>query len=156
MAIQVSDCVSWRFLSNKVFTSFAMANDLTQLFYDVACEIDSHAYETIHDDESDEFLDLYQCFLATSDFTLQELQRKFPTLPVVAINRHNLAEFDLLDVLPFDEDALPILQALQNGDDVFLIGVTHWGTSWDYVTLECTDKELVDEYCKSTNTQPIY
>lgn len=156
MAITVSDRISWHFLSCKVFNSFEMANDLTQLFFDVACEIDSHAYETIHSDESDEYLDLYQCFLATSDYTLHELQEKFPTLPIVSINRNNLEGFDLLDVLPFDEDALPILQALQNGDDVYLIGVTHWGTSWDYVTLKCTDQALIDEYCNSTNTQPIY
>jgi len=115
--------ISFEKLFNRLFTDAILCNDITKLFYtDINGQYSEVEVEvgTDYDEETDEYLDIYQYFIVDfNNYTyskMQELKEKLGK------------EF--------------ILYYLSNLD-LYIVGITHFGTGWDYVL---TDIIPTDNY----------
>lgn len=117
--------ISFKRLFDKLFTDAILCNDITKLFY---ADIDGQYIEpfceigTDYDEENDEDIEIYQYFIVDfNSYTYSEMQRFSEQLK---------KEFILYYI-----DEL----------DIYVLGITHFGTSWDYVLTNIEPTENTDE-----------
>jgi hypothetical protein len=115
--------ISYRRLINKFFTDMILCNDITKLFYN---EIGGKYCEPTlelgadYDEETDEYFDIYQYFIVDFSSYTYSLFEKY---------REQLGN----ELILYYIDEL----------DIYILGVTHFGTGWDYVL---TDLEPTTDY----------
>lgn len=115
--------ISYKRLVNKFFTDMILCNNITKLFYNQIggeyCE-PSLELGTDYDEENDEYFDIYQYFIVDFSSYTYTLFEKY---------REQLGN----ELILYYIDEL----------DIYILGVTHFGTSWDYVL---TDFEPTTDY----------
>lgn len=106
--------ISYKRLIDRLFTDMILCNDITKLFYNTIGEKYIEPEMEIgkdYDEENDEYVDVYQYFIVDfNSYTYEHILKKY------AKQLGN--EFILYYI-----DAL----------DLYILGVTHFGTGWDYV-----------------------
>ena len=119
--------ISYKRLVNRLFTDMILCNDITKLFYN---EIGGKYTEpefvvgTDYDYETDSYADIFQYFIVDfNSYTYEHILKKY------AEQLGN--EFILYYIEPLD---------------LYILGVTHFGTGWDYVL---TDIEFTNDIDKS-------
>ena len=117
--------ISFKKLINRLFDSMIMCNDITKLFYK---QIDGEFLEPElfigydYDEDADEYTEIYQYFIVDFNSYTYNILEKFKK----ELNN----EFVLYYV-----DYLGI----------YVLGVTHWGTGWDYVLTDIEPTNDIDE-----------
>ena len=105
--------ISFRRLVERLFTDMVLCNNITKLFYTDINGVYSEPQKEIgedYDTENDEYIDVYQYFIVDfSSWTYDFMQKYQEQLG----NEFILYYIDELDM--------------------YILGVTHFGTSWDYV-----------------------
>ena len=112
--------ISYRRLIQYLFSDMILCNDITKLFYaDINGKYNEINLEigTDYDEESDDYIDIYQYFIVD-----------FPNFNLDFMNKYCQNE-----IILYYSDLL----------DIYILGVTHFGTGWDYVL---TDFEYTTEY----------
>ena len=113
--------ISFKRLFDKLFTDAILCNNITKLFCaDINGEYNEPQIEigTDYDEESDEYIDIYQYFIVDfSSWTYSKMQELKEQLG----NEFVLYYIDVLDI--------------------YVVGVTHFGTSWDYVLTDIEPTE---------------
>ena len=115
--------VSFKRLVNKLFTDMILCNDITKLFYaDINGKYSEIDFEigTDYDEENDKYIDVYQYFIVDFSNYTYSLFEKY---------REQLG----------NEFILYYLEEL----GLYILGVTHFGTGWDYVL---TNIEYTTDY----------
>ena len=113
--------ISFKTLVNKLFTDMILCNDITKLFYN---EISGKYTEpqieigTDYDEETDEQVDIYQYFIVDFSSWTYELMTKYKE------------QFGKEFILYYIEEL-----------DLYILGVTHFGTGWDYVLTDIEPSE---------------
>ena len=113
--------ISFKRLVNKLFTDMILCNDITKLFYN---EIGGKYTEpeieigTDYDEETDEQIDVYQYFIVDFSNWTYELITKYKE------------QFGKEFILYYIEEL-----------DLYILGVTHFGTGWDYVLTDIEPSE---------------
>ena len=113
--------ISFKTLVNKLFTDMIPCNDITKLFYN---EIGGKYTEpqieigTDYDEESDEYIDIYQYFIIDFSNWTYDLMTKYAE------------QFGKEFILYYIEEL-----------DLYILGVTHFGTGWDYVLTDIEPSE---------------
>jgi hypothetical protein len=105
--------ISFKRLVERLFTDMVLCNNITKLFYTDINGVYSEPQKEIgedYDTENDEYIDVYQYFIVDFSSWTYELMKKY--------NEQFGNEFILYYI-----DEL----------DMYILGVTHFGTSWDYV-----------------------
>lgn len=117
--------ISFKRLVDKLFPSMILCNDITKLFY---ADINGKYIEpnteigTDYDEANDEYTDIYQYFIVDFPGYIYSLFKQY---------KEQLGkEFILyyIDVL-----------------DIYILGVTHFGTGWDYVLTDIEPTTNLDE-----------
>lgn len=117
--------ISYKRLVNNLFTDMILCNDITKLFYN---EIGGKYTEPEVEigcecDENDEYIDIYQYFIVDfSGYTYEHILKKY------AKQLGN-------------EFILYYIEAL----DLYVLGVTHFGTGWDYVLTDIEPTENIND-----------
>lgn len=115
--------ISYIRLINELFTDIILCNNISKLFYnyigDKYCEPLLEIGED-YNHETDEYLDIYQYFIVNCSSYTYRLFEKY---------REQLGNELILYYI--------------NELDIYILGVTHFGTSWDYVL---TDIEPTTDY----------
>ena len=118
--------ISFKRLVNKLFTDMILCNDITKLFYaDINGTYNEVEFEigNDYDEENDEYIDVYQYFIVDfNNYTYSLMQEYAEQLG---------KEFILYYI---------------NELDLYILGVTHLGTGWDYVL---TDIEYTTDFNKA-------
>lgn len=113
--------ISFKTLVNKLFSNMILCNDITKLFYTDINGVYSEPQKEIGEDyntENDEYIDVYQYFIVDfSNWTYDFMKRYQEQLG---------SEFILYYI-----DEL----------DMYILGVTHFGTCWDYVLTDIEPSE---------------
>ena len=105
--------VSFKRLVNKLFTDMILCNDITKIFYaDINGKYNGIDIEVgnDYDEENDKYIDIYQYFIvdfSNYTYSLFEKYRK---------------QFGKEFILYYISEL-----------DLYILGVTHFGTGWDYV-----------------------
>ena len=113
--------ISFKRLVEKLFSDMILCNDITKLFYS---EIDGKYTEpkieigTDYDEETDEQVDIYQYFIVDFNNWTYKLMTKYKE------------QFGKEFVLYYIEEL-----------NLYILGVTHWGTGWDYVLTDIEPSE---------------
>lgn len=113
--------ISFKRLVNKLFTDMILCNDITKLFYN---EIGGKYTEpeleigNDYDDENDCTIDIYQYFIVDFSSWTYELMKKYAE------------QFGKEFILYYIEEL-----------DLYVLGVTHFGTGWDYVLTDIEPSE---------------
>ena len=115
--------INFKRLVNRLFTDMILCNDITKLFYatisneysEPICEVGND-----YDEESDDYIDIYQYFIVDFSNYTYSLFEKY---------REQLGK----------EFILYYIEEL----GLYILGVTHFGTGWDYVL---TDIEPTTDY----------
>ena len=117
--------ISFKRLVNKLFTDMILCNDITKLFY---ADINGKYIEpnteigTDYDEENEEYVNIYQYFIVDFSGYTYNLFEKY--------NEQLGNEFILYYI-----DEL----------DIYILGVTHLGTGWDYVLTDIEPTTNLDE-----------
>ena len=113
--------ISFRRLFDKLFTDAILCNDITKLFYaDINGKYSEPLAEigTDYDEENDEYIDIYQYFIVDfNSYTYSKMQEFSEQLGQEFIMYY-------IDIL-----------------DIYVVGITHFGTSWDYVLTDIEPTE---------------
>ena len=113
--------ISFKRLVNKLFSDMILCNDITKLFYN---EISGKYTEpeieigTDYDEETGEQVDIYQYFIVD-----------FSNLTYKLITKYK-EQFGKEFILYYIKEL-----------DLYILGVTHFGTSWDYVLTDIKPSE---------------
>ena len=117
--------ISYKRLVNKLFTDMILCNDITKLFYN---EIGGKYTEPEVEigcecDENDEYIDIYQYFIVdfsryTYEYILQKYSKQLGN-----------------DIILYYIEQL----------DLYVLGVSHLGTSWDYVLTAVEPTDNINE-----------
>ena len=117
--------ISFKRLVNKLFTDIILCNDITKLFY---ADINGKYSEaenkigTDYDEENDNYIDVYQYFIVDfSSWTYDFMEKHAEQLG--------------------KEFILYYLEEL----GLYVLGVTHFGTGWDYVLTDIKPTENAQE-----------
>ena len=117
--------ISFKRLFNKLFTDAVLCNDITKLF---CTNINGKYIEPFieigkdYDEENDNYIDIYQYFIVDfSSCTYSKMQQFSEQLG--------------------NEFVLYYLDEL----DLYIVGITHFGTSWDYVLTDIEPTENLKE-----------
>lgn len=105
--------ISFRRLINKLFTDMVLCNNITRLFYTTINDKYSEPIYEVgndYDEEHDEYINIYQYFIVDFSSYTYSLFEKY---------REQLG----------NEFILYYIDEL----DIYILGVTHFGTGWDYV-----------------------
>lgn len=105
--------ISFRRLVERLFTDMVMCNNITKLFYTDINGVYSEPQKEIGEDyntENDEYIDVYQYFIVDFSNWTYDFMKKY--------QEQLGSEFILYYI-----DEL----------DMYILGVTHFGTGWDYV-----------------------
>ena len=117
--------ISFKRLVNKLFTDMILCNDITKLFY---ADINGKYIEpnteigTDYDEENDGYVDIYQYFIVDFSNYTYSLFKKY---------REQLG----------NEFILYYIDEL----DIYILGVTHFGTGWDYVLTDIEPTTNLDK-----------
>lgn len=117
--------ISFKRLVNKLFTDMILCNDITKLFYN---EIGGKYTEpqieigTDYDEKTEEQIDIYQYFIVDFSSWTYELMQKY------------VQQFGKEFILYYIEEL-----------DIYILGVTHFGTGWDYVLTDIEPTENAQE-----------
>lgn len=115
--------ISYKRLVNRLFTDMILCNDITKLFYTELNEQYIEPEFVVGCDYSEEYeenIDVYQYFIVDfNSYTYEYILKKY-------------AEQLGNDIILYYIDEL----------DLYILGVTHFGTGWDYVL---TDIEPTDD-----------
>lgn len=118
--------ISFKRLFDKLFTDAILCNNITKLFYaNINGEYNEPQIEigTDYDEENDEYVDIYQYFIVDfSSWTYSKMQELSEQLG--------------------KEFVMYYIETL----DIYVIGITHLGTYWDYVL---TDIEPTEDIKKA-------
>lgn len=124
---QKNNKISYKRLVDKLFTGMVRCNDIKKLFY---CKIgDNYVMPNVevgcdYDDGLNEYIYIYQYFIVDfNNYTYEHILQKYAK---------QLGE----------EFILYYIEEL----DLYILGVTHYGTGWDYVL---TDIEPTDDINES-------
>ena len=116
--------VSFERLVNKLFTDIILCNDITKLFYaDINGKYNEVNFEVgnDYDEENDEYIDIYQYFIVDFSSWTYEFMEKY---------KEQLGKEFILYYI----DELGI----------YILGVTHFGTGWDYVLTDIEPSESIE------------
>ena len=117
--------ISFKRLFNRLFTDAILCNDITKLFFaDINGKYQEVETEigTDYDEETDEYLDIYQYFIVDfNNYTYSKMQELKKSLGKEFI-LYYLSELDL-----------------------YIVGITHFGTGWDYVLTDIIPTSNFDE-----------
>ena len=118
--------ISFKRLVNKLFTDSILCNDITKLFYNEIggkyCEPQIELGAN-YDEENDCYIDIYQHYIV--DFEVWKYENIFQKYSEQLGKEFILYYIDELDL--------------------YILGVTHFGTSWDYVLTDIEPTENIDE-----------
>ena len=118
--------ISYKRLVDRFFTDMILCNDITKLFYnEIGGEYCEPTLElgTNYNEENDEYFEIYQYFIVDFSNYTYSLFEKY---------REQLGN----ELILYYIDEL----------DIYILGVTHFGTGWDYVL---TDFEPTTDYNKA-------
>lgn len=117
--------ISFKRLFDRLFTDAVLCNNINKLFYgDINGKYEEVEVEIgkDYDEENDEYIDIYQYFIVDfNNFTyskMQELKEKLGK-----------------------EFILYYLHVL----DLYIVGITHFGTGWDYVLTDIIPTEDINK-----------
>lgn len=113
--------ISFKTLVNKLFTDMILCNDITKLFYsEIGGKYTEPQIEigTDYDEETGEQVDIYQYFIVDFSSWTYELMTKYSE------------QFGKEFILYYIEEL-----------DLYVLGVTHFGTGWDYVLTDIEPSE---------------
>ena len=116
--------ISFRTLVNKLFTDMILCNDITKIFYSdingtyVQPEIE---IGIDYDEENDQYIDIYQYFIVDFSSWTYEFMEKY---------KEQLGKEFILYYI----DEL----------EIYILGVTHFGTGWDYVLTDIEPSESIE------------
>lgn len=118
--------ISFKRLVNKLFTDLILCNDITKLFYnEIGGKYCEPEFEigTDYDEENETQIDVYQYFVVDFEsWKYDNILKKY--------SEQLGKEFILYYI-----DEL----------DLYILGVTHLGTGWDYVLTDIEPTENIDE-----------
>lgn len=113
--------ISFRRLIERLFPEMIMCNDITKLFYADINGVYSEPQKEIgedYDTENDEYIDVYQYFIVDFSSWTYDFMKKY---------QEQLGnEFILYYIYELD---------------MYVLGVTHFGTGWDYVLTDIEPSE---------------
>lgn len=116
--------ISFKRLVNKLFSDMILCNDITKLFY---ADINGKYIEpeieigTDYDEENDEYIDVYQYFIVDFPGYIYSLFEQY---------KEQLGK----------EFILYYIEEL----GIYILGVTHFGTGWDYVLTDIEPTTNID------------
>lgn len=112
--------ISFKRLIDRLFTDMILCNNITKLFYNyIEPEIE---IGKDYDEEYEEYIDVYQYFIVDfNSYTYEYILQKYAK---------QLGE----------EFILYYIEEL----DLFVLGVTHFGTGWDYVLTDIIPTDDLD------------
>lgn len=117
--------ISFKRLIDRLFTDLILCNDITKLFYNEIggkyCEPE-FIIGTYYDEENNCYVDIYQYF-------------------IVNFNNYTYSLFEQYAEQLGNEFILYYIDEL----DLYVLGVTHLGTGWDYVLTDIEPTENIDE-----------
>lgn len=116
--------ISFKRLVNKLFSDMILCNDITKLFHNtIGTEYTEPEIEigTDYDEKTDEYVDIYQYFIVDFNNWIYELMTKYKK------------QFGKEFILYYIKEL-----------DLYVLGVTHFGTSWDYVLTDIEPSEDVE------------
>lgn len=117
--------ISFKRLINKLFTDLILCNDITKLFYNEIggkyCEPE-FIIGNDYDEENEIQVDVYQYF-------------------VVDFNSYTYSLFEQYAEQLGNEFILYYIEEL----DLYILGVTHFGTGWNYVLTDIEPTENINE-----------
>lgn len=117
--------ISFRRLVNRLFSDMILCNDIVKLFHgELNGEYIEPTFEvgTDYDEEYEENIDVYQYFIVDFSSWTYDFMRKY-------------AEQLGRDILLYYLEEL----------DLYILGVTHFGTGWDYVLTDIEPTENAQE-----------
>lgn len=117
--------ISFKRLVNKLFTDMILCNDITKLFYgEIGGKYTEPQIEIgkDYDNEVEEYVDIYQYFIVDFSSWTYELMQKYSE------------QFGEEFILYYIEEL-----------DLYILGVTHFGTGWDYVLTDIEPTENAQE-----------
>lgn len=115
--------ISFKRLINKLFSDMILCNDITKLFYsEIGGKYTEPEIEigTDYDEETDEQIDVYQYFIVDFSNWTYELMTKYSE------------QFGKEFILYYIEEL-----------GLYILGVTHFGTGWDYVLTDIEPSESI-------------
>ena len=113
--------ISFKKLVDRLFTDMILCNDITKLFYsEIGGKYTEPQIEigTDYDEETEEQVDIYQYFIVDFSSWTYELITKYQQ------------QFSKEFILYYIEEL-----------DLYVLGVTHLGTGWDYVLTDIEPSE---------------
>ena len=117
--------ISYKRLVNRLFTDMILCNDITKLFgawVDHKCWCENIEVGDGYDKENDCFIDIFQYFIVDfNSYTYEHILQKYAK---------QLGE----------EFILYYIEEL----DLYILGVTHFGTGWDYVLTDIIPTDDLD------------
>ena len=117
--------ISFKRLFNKLFTNAVLCNNIIKLFYtEIHGKLSDPEFiiGTDYDKENDEDIYVYQYFIVDfNEYTYSKMEEYAEQLGNEFI-LYYIAELDM-----------------------YIVGVTHWGTSWDYVLTDIEPTENLKE-----------
>ena len=117
--------ISIKRLINHLFTDIILCNDITKLFY---TDINGNYIEpdveigTEYNEENEEYIDIYQYFIVNFPSYIYSLFEQY---------KEELGNEFILYYI--------------NELDMYVLGVTHFGTSWDYVLTDIEPTTKLEE-----------
>lgn len=116
--------ISFKRLIDKLFTDMVLCNNITKLFYsEIGGKYTEPEIEigTDYDEETEEQIDIYQYFIVDFSNWTYELMTKYSE------------QFGKEFILYYIEEL-----------GLYILGVTHFGTGWDYVLTDIEPSEDVE------------
>ena len=113
--------ISFKRLVNKLFSDMILCNDITKLFYnEIGGKYTEPEFEigTDYDEGTDEQIDVYQYFIVDFSSWTYDLMTKYAE------------QFGKEFILYYIEEL-----------NLYILGVTHFGTGWDYVLTDIEPSE---------------
>ena len=108
--------ISYATLCDFLFSDMILCNKILDVDYNL---LDNQELGSLYDEETDEYEEVYQWYIVNVDSWM--------------LNK--LKELDFDGIQLFYSDVL----------EKYILGVTHWGTSWDYVLTDVGYTEDLDE-----------
>ena len=110
-----TNTVNYRTLVDFIFTDMILCNNIVKYYENWDLELGED-----YDEEEDEYIEIYQYYIVDFDNWRLEEYKKYL--------EETKKESDF--ILWYDNEL-----------DIYVLGVSHWGTSWDYVPTEIKIKK---------------
>ena len=105
-----TNTVNYRTLTDFIFTDMILCNNIVKYYENWDLELGDD-----YDEENEQYIDIYQYYIVDFDSWRLEEYKKYL--------EETKKESDL--ILWYDNEL-----------DIYILGVSHWGTSWSYVPTE--------------------